>query len=123
MRFEFPGRARQIRPMPRRRTSLASLALLLALGLAGCGSQLRSPSLLDRCGEYMQRAFPGGDIQVTKRELVPAQTQSIATSVVAAEGERRNVAPGGPPLRDVAVECRFNNGILTDFRWTKGPLR
>jgi hypothetical protein len=71
----------------------------------------------------MQQAFPGGGIEVTKTALVPEATRSIATSVVAAQGSRKEVAPGSMPLRDVAVECRFDDGILTGFRWTKGPLR
>jgi hypothetical protein len=25
--------------------------------------------------------------------------------------------------RDVAVECRFEDNILTGFRWTAGPLQ
>jgi len=30
---------------------------------------------------------------------------------------------GGFLARDVAARCRFENGILTEFRWTKGPFR
>lgn len=102
----------------------APLAVLpLALALAGCGVDLRQESLLVRCGQLMQQAFPGGEIEVTKTALVPEETRSIATSVVAAQGSRKDVAPGSMPLRDVAVECRFDDGILTGFRWTKGPLR
>ncbi len=102
----------------------ALIALLpLALGLAGCGVKLREESLLDRCGGLMQQAFPGGNIEVTKKQLVPQETQSFATTIVAAEGRRRDLAPGPVPLRAVAVECRFDDGILTGFRWTKGPLR
>jgi hypothetical protein len=97
--------------------------LPLALALAGCGVELRQESLLVRCGQLMQQAFPGGGIEVTKTALVPEATRSIATSVVAAQGTRTEVAPGSMVLRDVAVECRFDDGILTGFRWTKGPLR
>jgi hypothetical protein len=38
-------------------------------------------------------------------------------------GVRRNVAPGGVLQRELAVECRFDEGILIGFRWTQGPLR
>ncbi len=101
----------------------ALLFLLSGLVLAGCGSELGAGSPAQRCGELMQQAFPGGRIEVTKTSLVTAPAESIATIVVAAEGRRRDIAPGGPPLRDVAAECRFNDDILTGFRWTKGPLR
>ncbi len=30
---------------------------------------------------------------------------------------------GGFLARAVAARCRFQNGILTEFRWTKGPGR
>ena len=107
-----------------RRDSLAvAVQCLAALALAGCGLRLREASPLDRCAELMQQAFPGGDIKPTKKELAEETTPSIATVVARVEGERRNVAAGGVPLRDVAAECRFENGILTGFRWTKGPLR
>jgi hypothetical protein len=100
----------------------AALCLGL-LALAGCGLRLREASPLDRCAELMQEAFPGGDIKPTKKEVADEATASIAAVVARVEGERRNVPAGGQPLRDVAAECRFDNGILTGFRWTKGPLR
>ena len=43
--------------------------------------------------------------------------------VARVEGVRKDVPAGGFVLRDVAVECRFDNGVLTGFRWTQGPLR
>lgn len=108
---------------------LAAAALLCAL--AACGAtraartlvnDVREESLTGRCADVMQRAFPGGEIEVTRQETVPEQTQSIATSVIAVEGTRK-LARDSTLLREVAVECRFNDGILTGFRWTKGPLR
>ncbi|HEV2546824.1 MAG TPA: hypothetical protein VGU20_05775 [Stellaceae bacterium] len=103
---------------------LAALAIAgCGLALAGCGLRLREATPLDRCAELMQQAFPGGDIKPTKKEVVEETAPSIATVVARIEGERRNVAAGGVPRRDVAAECRFENGILTGFRWTKGPLR
>jgi len=105
------------------RSSAIAVVWLTAVVLAGCGVRLRDESLLDRCGDLMQEAFPGGDIKLTKKEVANETTSSIAAIVVAVEGERRNVPAGGEPLRDVAAECRFENGILTGFRWTKGPLR
>ena len=96
---------------------------LAAVGIAGCGTRLREASPLDRCAELMQQAFPGGGIKPTKKEVAEETAPSIATVIARVDGERRNVAAGSVPRRDVAVECRFENGILTGFRWTKGPLR
>ena len=109
----------------RLRRDFPSIAMLClaALGLAGCGTRLREASPLDRCADLMQQAFPGGGIKPTKKEAADETTPSITTVVARIEGERRNVPAGGVPLREVAVECRFENGILTGFRWTKGPLR
>lgn len=101
----------------------AFLALPLAFALASCGVRLRDESLLNRCGDLMRQAFPGGDIEVTRTSLAPQATRSLATSIVTAEGRRRDLGPGTIPLREIAVECRFDEGILTGFRWTKGPLR
>ena len=106
-----------------RRSLTTTILWLTALVLVGCGVRLRDESLLDRCGDLMQQAFPGGDIKLTKKEVANETTSSIAAIVVAVEGERRNVPAGGEPLRDVAAECRFENGVLTGFRWTKGPFR
>ena len=106
------------------RASSGAAALCLALlALAGCGLRLREATPLDRCAELMQQAFPGGEIKPTKKEVADETTPSIAAVVARVEGERQNVAAGGVPRRDVAAECRFENGILTGFRWTKGPLR
>jgi hypothetical protein len=128
-RFEFPAPRFYIAAMRSRRASWARVssgaaALSLALlALWGCGLRLREASPLDRCVELMEQAFPGGDIKPGKKEIAEETTASIAGVVARVEGERRNVAAGGAPRRDVAVECRFENGILTGFRWTKGPLR
>jgi hypothetical protein len=123
-RFEFPSVRFYIAAMRcLRRSSGAAALCLAAFALAGCGVRLREASPLDRCAELMQQAFPGGDIKPTKKEVAEETTASIAAVIARVEGERRNVAAGGVPLRDIAAECRFENGILTGFRWTKGPLR
>jgi hypothetical protein len=107
-----------------RRRAAAAIAIVLALpALAGCGVKLRDASMLDRCGILLQEAFPGGDIKVTKQEAVTPASDTLAATVVAVRGVRPDIAPGGTPLREVAAECRFDQGILTGFRWTHGPLR
>jgi len=125
-RFEFRRRGRQYRRMaaPLSRRIAAALALVLAVpALAGCGVRLREASLSDRCGRLMQEAFPGGDVTVTTQEAVTPPTAGLAAAVVVVHGVRRNVAPGGVLQRELAVECRFDEGILIGFRWTQGPLR
>jgi hypothetical protein len=116
----------------RKRNRVSANVLRNASGLAGCGSglsdaevggiELHQQSLLDRCGQFMRAAFPGGNIKVTKTAMVPQATESIATIVASAEGLRRDLPKETVLARDVAVECRFDDNILTGFRWTKGPL-
>jgi hypothetical protein len=102
--------------------SIAALLALAALALGGCG--LREASLSDRCGEMMRDAFPSGKIKVTKADVAGDPAGASVTSMVAAvSGVRRNVAEGDVLARDVAVECRFEDNILTGFRWTAGPLQ
>ncbi len=76
--------------------------------------------MADRCADIMQRAFPDADIDITKREATAA---SLTTIVAHVEGVRSNLPPHGPLTRNLAVECRFDNSILTGFRWTAGPLQ
>ena len=109
-------------PRGRGARTAALLGVAAAVVLAGCG--LREASLSDRCGEMMQDAFPGGRIKVTKAEVTPDPAgASVGSMVAAVSGVRRNVAEGDVLARDVAVECRFEDNILTGFRWTAGPLQ
>lgn len=111
-----------MRPRQRHRP-LALPRLLAAAGalLAGCG--FREPSLTDRCGEMMLQAFPDGDIEVTGKRAAADPTAPTRTVIITqVEGSRTNLPQGALARRDIAVECRFDNGILTGFRWTAGPL-
>ena len=76
--------------------------------------------MADRCADIMQRAFPDADIDITKSE---AAATNLTTIVARVEGVRNAVPPHGPVARNLAVECRFDNSILTGFRWTAGPLQ
>ena len=98
-------------------------ALALALASGGCGVRLTDEPLLDRCADLMQLAFPGGGIKVTKQEALAPPTASVASFAAAVEGVREKLPEGSPLRRDVAVQCTFDDRILTGFRWTKGPLR
>ena len=76
--------------------------------------------MADRCADVMQQAYPGVDIDITKRE---AAATNITTIVAHVEGVRSDIPPQGPLPRNLAVECRFDDSILTRFRWTAGPLQ
>ncbi len=113
---------------PRRRAGIG-LGVGLGLLLAGCSrmsslgfdaqSAFGSVSLADRCADFMHRAFPDSAIEVSDSR-VNAQPGSTTVAIAAI---RNSVPKGGLYARDIGVECRFENGILTGFRWTKGPVR
>ena len=97
----------------------AALALWVVCSLStGCGIS-RDVGLAGRCADVMQRAFPSADIEIGKSE---ASATSLTTIVARVEGVRGDAPPEGPLTRDLAVECQFDNNILTGFRWTAGPL-
>jgi hypothetical protein len=91
-----------------------SLAYCLA---AGCGG-VRDVGLAERCADIMQRAFPSASIEIGKSD---ASARGLTTIVAHVEGTRTDLPAGGPLTRDLAVECRFDDNILTEFRWTAGP--
>lgn len=100
---------------------IRSVAWALVLGLAGClnsGRGLRDVGLAERCADIMQRAFPSATIDITKSE---ASATSLTTIIAHVEGVRSDMPAGGPLAHDLAVECRFDENILTEFHWTAGP--
>jgi hypothetical protein len=97
---------------------LAAAAALVAAG-AGC-SVAPSGGMADRCARIMKEAYPGGDIAITNSE---AAATSLTTILAHVEGMRHDLPAGGPVPRHLAVECRFDDSILTRFRWTAGPLQ
>ena len=104
---------RQLRPG----LSAIALGLVCFIGV-GCGVS-RDVGLAGRCADIMQRAFPSADIQIGKSE---ASATGLTTIVARVEGVRGDMPPDGPLTRELAVECQFDNNILTGFRWTAGPL-
>ncbi len=92
--------------------------LLGLLPVTGCALR-ESVSFSDRCAEVMHEAFPGGGIKVGKEE---ASVKGIRVVTAEVFGERTDLPAHSPLARDLAVECRFESGILTEFHWTKGPL-
>ena len=99
----------------------ASLVAAAALVVAGAGCSLApSGGMAERCARIMKEAYPGGDIAITKSE---AAATSLTTIIARVDGVRGDLPAGGPVPRHLAVECRFDDGILTGFRWTAGPLQ
>jgi hypothetical protein len=102
----------------------------LGLALAGCSGGLSelgfdtkaavgSVSLVDRCSDFMHRAYPGESITVSGTHL----DTGVENMTVTVNGVRSGVPENSGYLRNVAVECRFTGGVLTGFRWTAGPIR
>jgi len=108
--------------------SIATLAIGLAT--AACGVDrpdiIRNTGFGDRCADFMRLSYPGGKIEMTLNHTEVATTESgnLGLMIVDVQGERPDIpAAGGFLARSVAARCRFQNGVLTDFRWTKGPYR
>jgi hypothetical protein len=102
-----------------RQASAAVVFTLLFTLAAGCGIP-HDIGLGERCADLMRRAYPSAQIEITKSA---AAATSLTTIVAHAEGVRSDIPPDGPAPRDLAVECRFDENILTGFHWTAGPTR
>jgi hypothetical protein len=100
------------------------------LALAGCNGMsevgfdtkmtLGSVSMVDRCSDFMMRAFPHSFIDVVNSH-VDTDSQNALVTV---QGKRGDVPANSTAYtQNVAVECHFESGILTSFRWINGPLR
>lgn len=100
-----------------RQASTAFLSAALCAVATSCGIA-RNVGLAERCADMMQRAFPSATIDITKSE---ASAVSLTTIDAKAEGIRTDLPTDTPVARDLAVECRFEQNILTEFRWTAGP--
>jgi hypothetical protein len=74
--------------------------------------------LAERCAEVMRRAYPAAAIEITKSG---ASASSLTAILAQVEGVRTDL-PAEAPGRTLAVECRFDENILTGFRWTAGPM-
>jgi len=107
--------------------------LVAAAPLAGCTlvqnarpTVIRNTGLGDRCADYMRLSYPGVRIDVRIRNVDVANTRGggLGLMIVDVHGVRPDIpASGGFLANEVAARCRFENGILTQFRWTEGPFR
>jgi len=101
-----------------RQGAAASLLIALSALAASCGIP-HSVGLAERCAEIMKSAYPNAAIDITKSE---ALATSLTTIVARVEGSRSDSPPEAPSRRDLAVECRFDENVLTEFHWTAGPV-
>jgi hypothetical protein len=99
-----------------RQASTALPCVALCSVVAACAVP-RDLGLAERCADIMRRAYPSAAIDITKSE---ATATSLTTIIAKAEGVRADVPPGAPVPHDLAVECRFDENVLTGFRWTAG---
>lgn len=102
------------------RQGQAALAPLMLCWMAAACSISHDVGLAERCADIMRRAHPSTAIDVTKTD---ASATSLTTIIAHVDGVRTDLPADSPLRRDVAVECRFDENILTGFRWTAGPMR
>ena len=100
-----------------RQASTALLCVALCSVVAACAIP-RDVGVAERCADVMRRAYPSAAIDITKSE---ASATSLTTIVAKAEGVRTDLPADSPLPHDLAVECRFDENVLTGFRWTAGP--
>jgi len=105
------------------------LTIIGVLALAGCSRMsevgfdtkmaLGSVSMIDRCSDFMRRAFPDNTIDIGDSHV----TTGAESALVTVQGVRTGVPENSNFVRAVAVECHFEGGVLTSFHWIAGPIR
>lgn len=95
-------------------------AVVLYFIAAGCSTIPRDVGLGERCADFLRLAYPSAPIDITKTD---ASATSLTTIIAHAEGVRTDMSTDGPLARNLAVECRFDENILTGFHWMAGPTR
>jgi hypothetical protein len=116
--LKFGALLRSIGGMRSARQAPAAVVLaILSWGVVGCGIP-RDIGLAERCAEIMRRAYPIAAIEVMKSDAVAT---SLTTIMARVDAVRADLPEGAPQTRALAVECRFDENVLTGFRWTSGP--
>lgn len=118
--------------------TILTISALATLGLSTTACQtfkdinnarpdiVRNTGYGDRCADYLRFSYPGAKIDVTIQHVDVANTQSggLGLMIVDIEATRPDIPEtGGFLAKTIAARCRFQNGVLTEFRWTKGPQR
>jgi len=98
------------------------------LALTGCGvgewahnvgGRINPDSLglADRCANIMKAAMPSADMDIKSRA---SQNTGIDTMTAQVTATRTDHPDDKGIARDLAVECKFDDGVLIDFHWTSG---
>ena len=82
-------------------------------------STLGTESYIDRCMQFAQKAYPDANIKITDRHFAIGDSMDQAIVDIAATA---TVGADAKTVRQVAAQCRFDNGIIVDFHWTKSPV-
>jgi hypothetical protein len=107
----------------RQAASLAALTVVSLLTGCGWSHDLKkevtadTTSLADRCDAIMQKAMPFAEIDIGDRSSTATGLRTIVAKVT---GKRTDMPDNSQVERDLAVECTFDDTVLTAFRWTKG---
>jgi len=99
------------------RRAARGLGEIIPLIVAAC-QLVPQGGMAERCIDLMISAYPAADIDITKRD---AAATGLTTIVAHIQGDRTNLPPHAAIARHLAIECTFDNNILTGFRWTAGP--
>src|SRR5579875_3255525 len=100
------------------------------LALAGCSGGLSeigfdtkmavgSVSLIDRCSDFMHRAYPQEAITISGTHL----TTDLPNATVTVNAIRSGVPANSAQAREIAAGWRCETGIPTCLRRTAGPGR
>ena len=92
----------------------------LLVSLGGCSWLGGKPNPTQQCADLMIDAFPDGEIEITHKSIAQ---NSLSLQTVTIQGARNDVPPTAAVAHDVAVECKFDHDVLTDFHWSKPPFR
>jgi hypothetical protein len=93
--------------------------------LAGCEATHRvvgainpdTVSLTDRCVQVVRLAMPFADIDIEKQT---SENHGIDRITARVDGVRNDLPKGGALPRGIAVECQFDDNVLTGIRWIEG---
>jgi hypothetical protein len=73
---------------------------------------------IDRCIDFMLNAYPDARFDVTNKRATTHSNESV----IDIQGTRNDVPAGGKMPRVIAVQCRFESGVMAEFHWTSAPL-
>src|SRR5690348_8309206 len=97
--------------------SLVRIGLVVLAGGLGTSCITRDVGFADRCADVMKQSWSGGAVAVTGEHFAPDPAKDLNTATADVQG----VGTTGARRDDVAMQCDFHDGVLTEFHWTKPP--